>query len=116
MKTLVKSEELIQFLGAIYLFSRLNFAWWWFPALLLLPDISMIGYLINPAAGAVLYNLVHHKGLGIVIGLLGLILGNQNLMLTGIILFAHSSMDRVAGYGLKYFDSFKHTSLGDLGY
>ncbi|MCX6214917.1 DUF4260 domain-containing protein [Spirosoma sp.] len=114
MKTLLKSEELIQFLAAIYLFSRLSFAWWWFPALLLLPDISMIGYLINPAVGAVLYNIVHHKGLGIVIGLIGLALGNQYLMLAGVILFAHSSMDRVAGYGLKYADSFKHTSLGTM--
>lgn len=114
MKILLKSEELIQFLGAIYLFSRLQFAWWWFPALILLPDISMIGYLINPAVGAVLYNVFHHKGLGIVIGLLGLMTGNQNLMLAGIILFAHSSMDRMMGYGLKYPDSFKHTSLGML--
>ncbi|MBC3784091.1 DUF4260 domain-containing protein [Spirosoma utsteinense] len=114
MKTLLRSEELAQFLGAIYLFSLLPFAWWWFPALLLLPDLSMIGYLINPAVGAVTYNLVHHKGLGIVIGLAGLALTNQNLMLAGIILFAHASMDRVAGYGLKYPDSFKHTSLGSL--
>ncbi|WP_080057031.1 DUF4260 domain-containing protein [Spirosoma aerolatum] len=114
MKTLLKSEELIQFLGAIYLFSRLNFAWWWFPALILVPDISMIGYLVNPAIGAVLYNIVHHKGLGIAIGLLGLMLGSQNLILAGIILFAHSSMDRTMGYGLKYVDSFKHTSLGNL--
>lgn len=114
MKTLLKSEELIQFLAAIYLFSQLNFAWWWFPALLLLPDISMVGYLINPAVGAVLYNVAHHKGLGIVIGLLGLMIGSQNLMLAGVVLFAHSSMDRVAGYGLKYLDSFKHTSLGSM--
>ena len=114
MKTLLKSEELIQFLAAIYLFSRLNFAWWWFPALILIPDISMVGYLINPAIGAVLYNIAHHKGLGIVIGLLGLIMSSQILMLAGIILFAHSSMDRMMGYGLKYFDSFKHTSLGAL--
>ena len=114
MKTLLKSEELIQFLAAIYLFSRLNFAWWWFPALLLLPDVSMVGYLINPAVGAVLYNSVHHKGLGIVVGLIGLMMASQLLMLTGVILFAHSCMDRVAGYGLKYADSFKHTSLGNL--
>ncbi|QMW00179.1 DUF4260 domain-containing protein [Spirosoma foliorum] len=114
MKTLLKSEELIQFLGAIYLFSRLSFAWWWFPALILVPDLSMIGYAINPAVGAVFYNIVHHKGLGIVIGLLGLMTGNQELMLAGIILFAHSSMDRMLGYGLKYSDSFKHTSLESL--
>ena len=114
MKTLLKSEELIQFLGAIYLFSHLNVAWWWFPALILVPDLSMIGYAVNPAIGAVLYNIVHHKGLGIIIGLLGLMTGNQALMLAGIILFAHSSMDRMLGYGLKYSDSFKHTSLETL--
>ena len=114
MKTLLKSEELIQFLAAIYLFSRLTFAWWWFPALILAPDISMIGYLVNPAIGAVFYNIAHHKGLGIVIGLVGLMMGSQTLMLAGIILFAHSSMDRMLGYGLKYSDSFKHTSLETL--
>ena len=114
MKTLLKSEELIQFLGAIFLFSRLDFAWWWFPALILAPDVSMIGYLINPAVGAVLYNIAHHKGLGIVIGLLGLLMGSQLLILAGIILFAHSSMDRMMGYGLKYPDGFKHTSLESL--
>lgn len=114
MKTLLKSEELIQFLAAVYLFSLLNFAWWWFPALLLLPDVSMIGYLINPAVGAILYNIAHHKGLGIIVGLLGLMIGSQILMLAGVILFAHSCMDRVAGYGLKYSDSFKHTSLGTM--
>ncbi|MFD2933566.1 DUF4260 domain-containing protein [Spirosoma flavum] len=114
MKTLLKSEEVIQFTGAIYLFTRLDFAWWWFPTLILLPDVSMIGYLINPTIGAVFYNIVHHKGLGIVLGLLGLMTGNQILMLTGIILFAHSSMDRMLGYGLKYSDSFKHTSIENL--
>jgi hypothetical protein len=114
MKTLLKSEELIQFLGAIFLFSRLDFAWWWFPALILLPDVSMVGYLINTTVGAVLYNFVHHKGLGIIIGLSGLMMSSQLLMLIGVVLFAHACMDRVAGYGLKYLDSFKNTSLGNL--
>jgi hypothetical protein len=114
MKTLLKSEEVIQFLGAIYLFSYLPFAWWWFPALILLPDLSMIGYLVSPAVGAVTYNAVHHKGLAVIVGLLGLMMGNQHLMLAGTILFAHSSMDRMLGYGLKYSDSFKHTSLESL--
>jgi len=114
MKYLLKAEEFALFLACVYLFSQLTFAWWWFPALLLLPDLSMVGYLINPAVGAVTYNLVHHKALGILIGIWGLAVGNQYLMLAGIMLVAHSSMDRVAGYGLKYADSFKHTSLGTL--
>lgn len=111
---LLKLEELAQFLGAIFMFSKLSFAWWWFPALLLLPDLSMIGYVINPAIGAVLYNFVHHKALGILIGIVGLAMASQVLMLVGLILFAHSSLDRMAGYGLKYADNFKHTSLDTL--
>ncbi|GAB3888770.1 hypothetical protein GCM10028825_22110 [Spirosoma agri] len=71
MKTLLKSEELVQFLGAIYLFSRLQFAWWWFPALLLVPDVSMIGYVVNPAVGAITYNIAHHKGLGLLLACWG---------------------------------------------
>ena len=36
-------------------------------------------------------------------------------MLGGLILFGHSSMDRILGYGLKYPDSFEHTHLGMIG-
>jgi hypothetical protein len=33
----------------------------------------------------------------------------------GLIFLAHSSFDRAAGYGLKYFDGFNHTHLGWIG-
>ena len=115
MKTLLRLEDTAQFLLSIFLFTRLDFAWWWFPALILLPDLSMIGYIINTKTGAALYNLVHHKGLGILIGIAGVIIRNQELMLAGIILFGHSAMDRIFGYGLKYNDDFKHTHLGQIG-
>ena len=115
MKNQLKLEEAAFFLGCIYLFSLLNFAWWWFPALLLVPDLSMVGYVVNSGVGAITYNIAHHKALAIVIGLAGLYTSNQDLMLTGIIMLAHSSMDRALGYGLKYPDSFKHTHLGMIG-
>lgn len=35
--------------------------------------------------------------------------------LAGAILFAHSSLDRILGYGLKHFDSFRNTHLGTIG-
>lgn len=111
MKMLIQIEEATIFLGCIYLFSRLGFKWWWFPVLLLLPDLSMVGYFINPAVGGILYNIVHFKGTGVAIGLFGLAKGNRNLMLVGIMLLAHSSMDRSIGTGLKYLDGFWHTSL-----
>jgi len=115
MKTLLKLEDIAEFLVAIFLFTRLDFAWWWFPSLILLPDLSMIGYVLNTKAGAALYNLVHHKGLGLLVAVVGFVSSNQNLMLAGIILFGHSAMDRMFGYGLKYDDDFKHTHLGQIG-
>jgi hypothetical protein len=75
----------------------------------------MIGYLVSPQAGAVTYNFIHHKAFGISIFVIGIILANQPLQLTGLILFGHSSMDRILGYGLKHSDSFQHTHLGMIG-
>ncbi|GAB3920638.1 DUF4260 domain-containing protein [Larkinella terrae] len=115
MKTLLKLEEVAQFLLSIVLFSQLPFAWWWFPALILVPDLSMVGYLINPKIGAYAYNLAHHKAVAIAIGATGFLLANPVLMLTGVMLFGHSAMDRMMGYGLKFEDSFSHTSLGMVG-
>ncbi len=115
MKNLLKLEEAFMFGLTIFLFSRLDYAWWWYPVLILTPDLSMVGYLINTRVGAFTYNFVHHKALGISIYVLGLVLANQPLQLAGLILFGHSSMDRALGYGLKYPDSFQHTHLGMIG-
>ncbi len=114
MKTILRVEELVQFLLCIYAFSLLPYAWWWFPVLLLLPDIGMIGYLINSKAGALSYNLFHTKIVGVLLFGIGLYTQENILILIGIILFAHAAMDRLLGYGLKYSDSFWHTHLGDL--
>lgn len=111
MKNLIRIEELFLFLLSIYLFSNLNFAWWWFPLLLLVPDIGMIGYLINTKIGAVAYNIVHHRALSISIYIVASILLMPVLQLVGLIMFAHSTMDRIFDYGLKYNDDFKHTHL-----
>ncbi|MEP0365552.1 MAG: DUF4260 domain-containing protein [Cyclobacteriaceae bacterium] len=115
MKTTLKLEELAMFGLSIYLFSQLSFEWWWFPALILVPDIGMIGYAVSSRAGALTYNLFHHKGLAIVILLAGWLLPNEWLTLSGIILFGHASLDRIFGYGLKHVDDFKHTHLGQIG-
>lgn len=115
MNNLLKLEELGQFLLSIILFSQLDYAWWIFPACLLLPDLSMVSYLINPKTGAWLYNIFHHKLVAIAVLFLGLWLHNSLLHLAGIILFGHSAMDRMFGYGLKFNDHFKHTHLGWIG-
>jgi len=115
MKSIIKIEELLMFSFGIYLFTTLDMAWWWFLVFILVPDISMLGYLVNPKIGALIYNVVHHKGLAILIYLAGIYLGDEILQFSGIMLFSHASMDRIFGYGLKYNDSFNNTHLGTIG-
>ena len=115
MKTLPKIEELLSAVLAFYLFSGLGYAWWWFFVLLLAPDLSMLGYLLNPRVGAFTYNLVHLKGIAIGLFLLGAASQLPGLQLAGTIMLGHTSLDRVMGYGLKYPDAFQHTHLGMIG-
>lgn len=109
MKTLLRIEEISFFALSILLFSRLEYRWWWFPLLLMAPDIGMAGYLINTRIGAVVYNILHHRALSLSIYIAGSIRGISLLQLVGVMLFAHASLDRVFNYGLKYRDAFKHT-------
>jgi len=115
MKNILRIEELCMFGISLYSLWWLKAEWWWYPALLLAPDIGMLGYLINNKAGAICYNLFHHKGAGVLIFLTGVVFQNVYPMLAGIILFGHSSMDRLFGYGLKYFKGFRFTHLGIIG-
>ena len=69
----------------------------WFVPALLLPDVSMLGYLRGPHAGAIGYNLAH------------------NWLVGGLVLVAHTGGDRLLGYGLKYPTSFQDTHLGRIG-
>jgi len=115
MNAILKLEEALMFALGIYLFTQLDYAWWWFLVLILAPDIGMVGYAFGNKAGAISYNLFHHKGLAIAIYLTGIFLSLPLVQLIGIILFSHASMDRIFGYGLKYDKGFKYTHLGEIG-
>jgi len=115
MKNWLKTEEAVQLAFAVYLNLALPFAWWWYWALFLTPDLGMLGYLVNTRIGAIVYNLFHHKGIAIVLYIAGLYLVNYELQFVGLLLFGHSAFDRMLGYGLKYSDNFQHTHLGMIG-
>ncbi|WP_024772495.1 DUF4260 domain-containing protein [Aquimarina macrocephali] len=115
MKTTLKLEEIAMLGLGIYLFSLLSYAWWLFLALFLLPDIGMLGYIINNRVGALSYNIFHHKGIAVLIYIMGVYISNELLQLSGVILFAHAAFDRILGYGLKYEKGFKFTHLGEIG-
>jgi hypothetical protein len=113
----LQAEEVAITAIAIYFLIRhslgLSF-WLWIP-LFLSPDISMLGYLFNNRVGAFTYNLFHHRAVGLLVAAAGFLMQQELMMTVGILLFAHSSFDRMLGYGLKYNESFNHTSLGWTG-
>lgn len=115
MLFLLKLEEFAQFLTSILLFSFTDYTWWLFPVCLLLPDIGMFGFAINPKIEAFTYNLFHHKGLALLILFIGYYFDAELLFFLGLLLFGHAALDRMFGYGLKFNDSFQHTHLGKIG-
>ena len=79
--------------------------------LILAPDLSMVGYLVNTRVGALAYNLVHTYVLPGVVLALGLLTNSPVVSQIALIWLAHISMDRLVGYGLKYPTEFKDTHL-----
>ncbi|GGW78490.1 DUF4260 domain-containing protein [Salegentibacter mishustinae] len=115
MKITLALEEFAMLMLGIFVFSRLDFAWWWFLVLFFTPDFGMLGYLFNNRISAFIYNLFHHKGLAILIWFLGFYVQSEVFQLIGVILFSHAAFDRILGYGLKYEKGFKFTHLGEIG-
>jgi hypothetical protein len=115
MKLLIKWEEAAMFALSIVLIASLSYAWYWWLVWILSPDLSMIAFLGGRRVGAMGYNIAHHKGVAIVLYVVGLYTFHPALEYTGMILFGHSSMDRALGYGLKYLTGFQDTHLGKIG-
>ncbi|AMR26725.1 hypothetical protein A0257_06120 [Hymenobacter psoromatis] len=115
MKTLLTLDEAASLLLALLVFAHLPYAWWWLPALFLVPDLSALGYLAGPHVGAYCYNFAHHKLLALALAAAGWELGHPALLLAGTVLLFHISLDRVLGYGLKYTSGFQDTHLGRVG-
>ncbi len=117
MKNLLRSEQAMQLALAIIAlyYQPIHFAWWLWPFLFLSPDISMVGYLINAKVGAMSYNIAHHKAVAGILIAIGFMFHFPIPLFVGLLLWAHSSFDRIMGYGLKYQDSFDHTHLGLSG-
>lgn len=116
MKNVLKLEEIAMTAMGIYLLTiyNLNISIWIWLLLFFSPDISMLGYIVNAKAGAITYNIFHHKGIAIAIAAVGYFMQVEVLLSIGILLFAHSSFDRMMGYGLKYYTSFNNTHLGKI--
>jgi hypothetical protein len=109
--TLLRAEGVVLLALSVLLYWVNGGSWLLFGALLLVPDLSMLGYLASPRVGAALYNAFHTYALPAVVGALGMIFASLVAMAVALIWFAHIGLDRTVGYGLKYPSSFKDTHL-----
>ena len=116
MKNILRAEETaMAALGIYYLtIHNLHLSVWIWLLLFFSPDISMLGYLVNTKVGAISYNIFHHKAIAIALVGMGFFMKIEVVMVIGILLFAHSSFDRMMGYGLKHYSSFNDTHLGKI--
>jgi hypothetical protein len=112
---ILRAEAVALFVAGVVAYLQLGGEPWWLLLLLLVPDVSMLGYLGGPRLGAVTYNLVHNLVIGLAALAIGWFAAIAPLALAGAVLVAHVGMDRSLGYGLKLPTDFKDTHLGRIG-
>lgn len=112
---ILRAEAVALFLAGVAVYLQLGGHPLWLLPLLLVPDVSMVGYLRGPALGALTYNLVHNLAIGLGALAIGWFAAIAPLALIGAILVAHVGMDRALGYGLKLPTDFRDTHLGRIG-
>ena len=107
-------EGISMMAGSLLLYATLGANWWLF-ALILLPDLAMVGYLLGNKAGQTLYNFAHTYAIPLLCAMGGYWLNNDLLLALGLIWVAHIGIDRALGYGLKEQAGFRYTHLGVIG-
>ncbi len=110
-KLMLHAEGIALLVSAVLLYANMIGDWGVFVALLLAPDLSAVGYLVNKGMGSLLYNLVHTTTLPLFVIGISFALGWQFGIALGLINLAHIGLDRMLGYGLKYPTDFKDTHL-----
>ena len=114
VKNILRLEGLAVFLASLYFFNQISGDWFLFVLLIIVPDISMIGYLKDKKLGSITYNLVHNYVLALAVIFYGILANSDLVTSLGLILSAHIGTDRLVNYGLKYPSNFKDTHINKV--
>jgi len=111
----LRLEGVVILAASVALYAAWGFSWPLFALLLLVPDISMVGYLKDRWLGALAYNVGHSYLLPAALATFGLLRDAPAAVAVAVIWFAHIGMDRALGFGLKRSTGFHDTHLGHVG-
>ncbi|QTV06341.1 DUF4260 domain-containing protein [Faecalibacter bovis] len=114
MKNILKLEQLTLFIVIFSIYTHLNFSWVWFAVLFFTPDLAAIGYFFGNKIGAICYNIAHNYIISILTCAIGYFYNLDTVLMVGLIITSHIAFDRILGYGLKKYDGFKFTHLGNI--
>lgn len=115
MTLILRAEALAALFAGIVFYTLSGFSWVLFAALLLAPDLSLIGYTAGPQRGAFIYNAMHTYAAPLLFGAASALSGAPTGIAIAAIWVCHIALDRALGFGLKYGTDFKATHLGAIG-
>ena len=110
-RLLLHLEGAAAFLAATVLYVDGDHPWWLYLALILAPDLSMLGYVAGARVGAAVYDAAHTYAIPVALAAVGAATDTSGLVAVGLVWIAHIGVDRAIGYGLKYPSGFKDTHL-----
>jgi hypothetical protein len=110
-RVLLHLEGFAVAVAAIALYFNADFPWWLLVALLLAPDLSMVGFLAGTTVGAAAYDAAHTYAFPVALAAVGVVVDAEIAVQIALIWLAHIGVDRAIGYGLKYPTGFKDTHL-----
>jgi Domain of unknown function (DUF4260) len=110
-RALLHLEGLAVLVGALVLYFDAGYGWLLLLVLFLAPDLSIVGYVGGPSAGAFIYDVVHTYVLPIALGVVGVLGDAEAALQIALIWLAHIGADRLLGYGLKYPTGFRDSHL-----
>jgi Domain of unknown function (DUF4260) len=114
-RLLLRLEGVVVLVAAVAAYRTLGASWLLFALLLLVPDVSLLGYLGGARVGAIAYNALHTYLAPAILASIAVLADRPALWPICAIWMAHIGMDRSIGLGLKFPAAFNLTPLGSVG-
>jgi hypothetical protein len=110
-RLLLRIEGVVLAAAATAVYLHLDYSVLALIGLLVVVDLSLLGFLAGPRVGTLTYNLAHTVALPLLLGAIGVLSDGSIPVQVALAWLAHIGIDRALGFGLKYPSAFNDTHL-----